>query len=64
MTTPFREDLRFFLKLHGVSGRIDFAWVGAVGNWRKLVGPEVSAKVDAIEERAVNSGPFAVSRVA
>jgi hypothetical protein len=38
-TTPFKEDLRLFLKLHGVSDRIDFAWVGAVENWRELVGP-------------------------
>src|SRR5215469_4631090 len=49
-TTPFKEDLRAFLKLHGIGGRIDYAWVAAVANWRALVGPEVSAKVDAVEE--------------
>ena len=54
-TTPFKEDLRAFLKLHGVSGRIDYAWIAAAENWRELVGPEVSARVDAIDdtERAV-----------
>jgi hypothetical protein len=59
-TTPFKEDLRLFLKLHGISGRIDYFWVAAVENWRELVGPEVSAKVDAIHEIewAVTSGPF------
>ena len=58
--TPFKADLRAFLKLHGISGRIDYAWVGAVENWRELVGPEVSVRVDAIHEIewAVNSGPF------
>jgi hypothetical protein len=49
-TTPFREDLRPLLKLYGLSGRIDYAWVAAVENWRELVGPEVSAKVDAINQ--------------
>ena len=49
-TTPFKQDLRLFLKLHGISGRIDYFWVAAVENWRELVGPEVSAKVDAIDE--------------
>jgi hypothetical protein len=63
-TTPFKEDLRAFLKLHGVSGRIDYAWLAAVENWRELVGPEVSARVDAIDERAAISGPFTVSRAA
>ena len=64
-TTPFKEDLRAFLKLHGVSGRIDYAWVAAVENWRELVGPEVSARVDAIGEieRAVNIGPFSWARL-
>src|SRR5215813_14892961 len=28
-TTPFREDLRAFLKLHGISCRIDYACVAA-----------------------------------
>lgn len=64
-TTPFKEDLRAFLKLHGISDRIDYAWVAAVENWRELVEPEVSARVDAIDEieRAVNSGPFIWSPV-
>ena len=59
-TTPFKEDLRAFLRLHGVGSRIDYAWVAAVENWRELVGPEVSARVDAIDQvkRAVNSRPF------
>jgi hypothetical protein len=37
-TTPFRQEPRPLLKLHGISGRLE------------LVGPGVSAKVDAIEE--------------
>ena len=49
-TTPFRQDPRPLLRLHGISGRIDYAWVAAVDNWRELVGPGVSAKVDAMEE--------------
>ena len=49
-TTPFKQDPRPLLRLHGISGRIDYAWVAAVENWRELVGPEVSAKVDAIDE--------------
>jgi hypothetical protein len=63
-TTPFKEDLRAFLRLHGISGRIDYAWVAAVQNWRELVGPEVSARVDAIDEvkRAVNRRPFTWGR--
>ena len=63
-TTPFKQDLRLFLKLHGVGSRIDYAWVAAVENWRELVGPEVSARVDAIDEieRAVNNGPFTGDR--
>jgi hypothetical protein len=61
----FKEDLRAFLKLHGVGSRIDYAWVAAVENWRGLVGPEVSARVDAIDEvrRAVNSGPLTGARL-
>jgi hypothetical protein len=55
-TTPFKQDPRPLLTLHGISGRIDFAWVAAVENWRELVGPEVSAKVDAIDEWWVTSG--------
>jgi hypothetical protein len=49
-TTPFKQDPRPLLRLHGISGRIDYAWVGAVENWRDLVGPEVSAKADAADE--------------
>jgi hypothetical protein len=49
-TTPFKEDPRPLLRLHGISSRIDYAWVEAVEKWRELVGPEVSAKVDAIDE--------------
>jgi len=65
-TTPFKEDLCAFLKLHGISSRIDYAWVAAVENWRELVGPEVSAKVDTIDEIewAVNSAASTVSRAA
>src|SRR5437763_12996790 len=63
-TTPFKEDLRAFLTLHGISGRIDYTWVAAIENWRELVGPEVSARVDAIDERAVNSAPLTLSRAA
>jgi hypothetical protein len=49
-TTPFKQNPRPLLKLHGISGRIDYGWVAAVENWRELVGPEVSAKIDAIAE--------------
>jgi hypothetical protein len=49
-TTPFKQDPRPLLKLHGISVRIDHAWIGPVENWRELVGPEVSAEVDAIDE--------------
>ena len=49
-TTPFKQDPRPLLRLHGISGRIEYAWVEAVENWRELVGPEVSVKVDAIDE--------------
>jgi hypothetical protein len=47
-TTPFEQDPRPLLKLHGISGRVDYAWVAAVENWRELVGPEVSVEVDAM----------------
>jgi hypothetical protein len=59
-TTPFKEDPRPLFKLLLISGRIDYFWVEPVENWRELVGPEVAAKVDAIDEIewAVNSGPF------
>jgi hypothetical protein len=65
-TTPFKQDPRPLLRLHGISGRIDYAWVAAVENWRELVGPEVSAKVDAIEEIewAVNIDPFELGSIA
>ena len=49
-TTPFKQDPRPLLRLHGISARIDFAWVAAAENWRELVGPEVSAQVDAMGE--------------
>jgi hypothetical protein len=49
-TTPFKQDPRPLLKLHGISSRTDYGWVGVVENWRELVGPEVSAKIDAIGE--------------
>ena len=49
-TTPFKQDPRPLLTLHGISSRIDYAWVGAVENWRGIVGPEISAKVDAIDK--------------
>ena len=64
-TTPFKEDPRPLFRLLLFSGRIDYAWVAAVENWRELVGAEASARVDAIDEieRAVNSGPFTWSRV-
>src|SRR5215813_1909805 len=65
-TTPFREDLRAFLKLHGISCRIDYACVAAaLENYRELVGPEVSARVGAIDEieRAVNIGQLTWSPV-
>jgi hypothetical protein len=63
-TTPFKEDPRPLFRLLLFSGRIDYFWVAAAENWRELVGPEVSAKVDAIDEieRAVNKGPFNASR--
>src|ERR1700750_2035149 len=63
-TTPFKQDPRPLLRLHGISRRIDYAWVAAAENWRELVGPEVSAKVDAIEEIewATNDGPFTGDR--
>src|ERR1700746_2122415 len=63
-TTPFKEDPRPLFRLLLFSGRIDYFWVVAVENWRKLVGPEVSAKVDAIHEIewAVNNGPSTPSR--
>jgi hypothetical protein len=59
-TTPFKEDPRPLFRLLLFSGRIDYFWVAPVENWRELVGPEVSAKVDAISEIewAVTSGAF------
>jgi phosphoglycolate phosphatase-like HAD superfamily hydrolase len=59
-TTPFKEDPRPLFKLLLMNGRIEYFWVESVENWRELVGPEVAAKVDAIDEIewAVNSGPF------
>jgi hypothetical protein len=49
-TTPFKQDPRPLLRLHGNGRRIDYAWVAAVENWRELAGPEISAKVDAVDE--------------
>jgi hypothetical protein len=49
-TTPFKEDPRPLFKLLLMSGRIDYFWVEPVENWRELIGPGVSAKVDAMEE--------------
>ena len=68
-TTSFKEDLRAFLKLHGISGRIDYAWVAAVENWREVVGPEASAEVDEIDKiewamtgRSLTSGQLATDK--
>ena len=57
-TTPFKEDPRPLFRLLLMSGRVDYFWVEPVELWRELVGPEVSAKVDAIDEIewAVTSG--------
>ena len=64
-TTPFKEDPRPLFRLLLFSGRIDYFWVEPMENWRELVGPEVAAKVDAIEvEWAVNNGPLTASRAA
>jgi hypothetical protein len=59
-TTPFKEDPRPLFKLLLMSGRIGYFWVEPVENWRELVGQEVAAKVDAIDEIdwAANSSPF------
>jgi hypothetical protein len=59
-TTPFKEDPRPLFRLLLFSGRIDYFWVEPVENWRELVGPEVSAKVDAVDEIewAVTSAPL------
>jgi hypothetical protein len=58
--TPFKQDPRPLFRLLLFSGRIDYFWVAAAENWRELVGPEVCARVDAIDEIewAANSGPF------
>ena len=59
-TTPFKEDPRPLFRLLLFSGRIGYFWVAPVENWRELVGPEIAAKVDAIDEVewAVTSGPL------
>ena len=49
-TTPFKEHPRPLFKLLLMSGRIDYFWVEPVENWPELVGLEVAAKVDAIDE--------------
>jgi hypothetical protein len=68
-TTPFKEDPRPLFRLLLFSGRIDYFWVAPVENWRELVGPEVSAKVDAINEiewavtgRSLTSGQLAADK--
>ena len=74
-TTPFKEDPRPLFRLLLFSGRIDYFWVEPVKNWRELVGPEISAKVDAIDEiewavpvhqsrlvEQTRSGPKAIAR--
>ena len=74
-TTPFAEDPRPLFRLLLSSGRIDYFWVEPVKNWRELVGPEISAKVDAIDEiewavpvhqsrlvEQTRSGPKAIAR--
>ena len=55
-TTPFNQDLRLFLKLYGVGSRVDYAWVAAVDNWRALVGPDISARIDALAENRTGGG--------
>jgi hypothetical protein len=57
-TTPFKEDPRPLFRLLLMSGRVGSFWVEPVELWRELVGPEVSAKVDAIDviEWAVTCG--------
>ena len=49
-TTPFKEDPRPLFRLLLFSGRIDYFWIEPVENWRELVGPEASAKLDALDE--------------
>ena len=65
-TTPFKEDPRPLFRLLLFGGRIDYFWVGPLENWRELVGPEISAKVDAIDEIewAVTSGALTGARLA
>jgi hypothetical protein len=60
-TTPFKEDPRPWFRLLLFSGRIDYLWVEPIEDWRELVGPDISARVDSIDEIecAVNSGPLA-----
>ena len=62
-TTPFKEDPRPLFRLLRFTGRIDYFWVEAVENWRQLVGPEVSAKVDEIDEieQAMTDGLLAAT---
>ena len=49
-STPFREDPRPLFRLLLMNGRVDYFWIEPVENWRELVGPEASAKVDAFDE--------------
>ena len=37
-TTPFKEDPRPLLRLYGISGRIDYAWIGPIENCASLSG--------------------------
>jgi hypothetical protein len=68
-TTPFKEDPRPLFRLLLFSGRIDYFWVAPAESWRELVGPEVAAKVDAIDQiewavtgRSLTSGQFAADK--
>ena len=65
-TTPFKEDPRPLFILLLMSGRIDYFWIEPVENWRELVGREIAAKVDAIDEVewVVPSGPFTGAGIA
>ena len=64
-TTPFREDPRPLFRLLLFGGRMDYFWVEPVENWRELLGPEVAAKLDAIEvEWAMDNGPLTASPAA
>jgi hypothetical protein len=62
-TTPFKQDPRPLLRLHGIGGRVDYAWVAAVENWRELVGPEISGELAVIDKiECTATGRFSTSR--